>query len=129
MSFVQTTIEITDMTPHWGLVLVATADGRLDRKYALTLDEISEHLSTGSKPPRCTDEEWLREGGVMVIGRPCNPGQCVINPDGRLVINTGRMPTPGDPEPTLVEVPQDQWQEIDGVIHLSAEAFAEYSGE
>ena len=81
-------IAITDLSAKWGLVSVQNTDGSLCREYVISGERVAEVAAGGLTPPGCTPEEWA-SGRVYVSGRPCNPGQAVVNPDGTMMVNYG----------------------------------------
>ena len=56
---------------------------------------------------------------MIVTGRPCNPGQAVINPDGTLVVNHGIEEMNGRVNVSLTVIKRSEWELSDRVYVAS----------
>lgn len=118
MSKVETKIQLTDMTPAWGLVCVTTrGHSEVVRAHRITREEFEAFETTGKLPYCISQKEW-DDGGVVIAGRPCLPGQGVIQSDGSMVINYGIKDDGSMVDVSLMRVYPREFDVIDGVIYL-----------
>ena len=102
---------MTDMSTKWGMVIVYDAAGTIKRKFVITAaiaERVHARLSITAQHPVLA-ALWAT-GRVAVESRPCNAGQCVANPDGTLMVNTGIDTSVTDAVTvTVTAVPQGLW--------------------
>jgi hypothetical protein len=118
-----TKIELVDMTPRWGLVTVGTPEGKILRQYRITAEQEAAVRLGGQVPHGCSSEEWA-SCFVRVEGRPCLPGQGVVNPDGWLITNYGIADVGERVDVRVLQVPPGEWEARGPVVYLSPEAAA-----
>lgn len=122
---VPTGVVLTDMTTAWGLVQVLAQDGSIEREFAITAKEADAVVQGNNVlPPGVTEDEWF-SGRVTVACRPCNQGEGVINPDGKLVVNFGVEENAGRINVKLMEIPTEEYQKVGAELHIEAAVAAQ----
>lgn len=125
MPKVPTTIEITDLSTKWGLVVVIDESGAVVRETMISAAE-AEFVKANNRttPPGCTDDEW-HAGRAMMFTRPCLPGQAVINPGNVLMVNYGIEQSDGRVRASVMAIPEQEWSVVDGVVCVAADVVAD----
>jgi len=107
MALSPTLLEMTDMSTKWGRLVVLAQDNTVIREVELTADEAESVRLLKPLSPRM--RALWDSGRVMVETRPCLAQQCVANPDGTLIVNTGIVRATDRVNSTLVAVPKTLW--------------------
>lgn len=121
---IATGIQLTDHSIKWGLVTVANKDGSINRQYVISGKEADAVAAGNAGPPGCTKDEWA-SGLVEVCGRPCNPGQAVLNPDGNLIVNYGVVVLAGRVTASVMKIFLQEFDYIGGVLHIVSDVAAQ----
>ena len=120
MPLVDTALVLGDLRiTRWGLVTVMNPDRTILREYQITPQQAQDVHTNKGPPPGVTLAEW-QSGLVMVASRPCLSGECVANPDGTLIVNTGIKTVAGKIEVTLTKLQHSEWAQVDGKIQIEA---------
>jgi hypothetical protein len=122
MILLPTGLELTDLSPSWGLVTVVDKNRKIIRQYAITkaqLEDFRQGLTL--RVHGVNVDEW-DQCQVQVEGRPCLANQAVINPDGTMVVNYGIEQLETTVRVKRIRLQRNEWDVINGVVHVSSTA-------
>lgn len=120
---INTSLQIVDLKPRWGLVTVANPDGSVNRAYRITAEQEAAVRLAGACPVGCSLDEW-KAGRVIVSGRPCEAGQAVVHANGWLLVNCGISESAGRVDVRHLLIPPQEWALEGSVVRLVPAVYA-----
>lgn len=116
MAKVKTNYKLTDNKTKWGMLEIRESNGKLRKSKKIKKTDVDD-FNDGNTPEALVS---YIEGAPMVIlsERPLESGDCLIQPDGTLTLNTQIYEDGVFALSFTKDIPSELWEEVNGSIYI-----------